>query len=257
MDPMLTWTHPELAYRYERLVELVWTNGWHVNIVSSTRSKAEQIDIYNRWVAGNYSAPSVANPYLFNGYHPDGWPLYGSNHMIQEDGYSHALDLGWMGCSPAQLAALAWQCGLRLTVPDENWHFQMFPHQYTTPVPIFPTSFSEDMTMSTTVYEADMRPGGEVIADFPLLVQNGTLEGRVRVVSTILIRQRPASGTDKVVAVWCDGEPKPVMVRGDGRVSEIPVWKRGFCSVGGNAGSFPSSPADGMAFEARELWVPA
>lgn len=117
-------SHPELARRYERLVELVWSHGWEVWIGSSTRSRATQEDLYERWHAGTYRVPSVANPNADGGPSPWGWHWLGSYHMPQADGYSHALDLGWRGCSNAEFFDLAASCGLVRTVRSENWHYQ-------------------------------------------------------------------------------------------------------------------------------------
>lgn len=244
---MLEWSHPILAQRYNDLVGLMWSKGWHISIVSATRSREEQIDIYNRWVNGNYNAPSVANPYTWNGKHPDGWDLIGSLHMPQADGYSHALDLGWMGCTPKQVEELAWQAGLRLTVPGENWHFQYFLHQQSTPPLLFPSNITTGVEQMTTVYEGDLRPGTDNIYDFPLLPKDGESTGKMICQSRLLIRQRPASGQEKVIQVWCGGEQRPVAVPADGQVAEIGVWRRGFCSV---------VVERGMVVEARELWLP-
>lgn len=129
---MLDLSHPELKRRYDALVSHCWANGWEIWIGSSTRDYATQADLYQRWLDGSYKVPSVANPDLPHGPCPQilgGWTIKGSYHMPQADNYSHALDLGWRGCSEYEFEALANLCGLQQAVPNENWHYQWFNKQ--------------------------------------------------------------------------------------------------------------------------------
>lgn len=120
-------THPEMVTRYDALNEHCTKQGWHLAIVSSTRDYAEQKVLYDAWrnglrsaQAGNPDAPLYQSPW--------GWMAQGSLHQPQADGFSHALDLGWAGCSALDVANAATQYGLRLDVTKENWHFQWWDH---------------------------------------------------------------------------------------------------------------------------------
>lgn len=115
-----------MVARWERLVALCWEHGCEVWISSSSRSYATQKDLYRRWVNGTYKTPYVANPDRVVGPSPFGWTIHGSYHMIQADGYSHALDLGHRGLSNGDFDDLAVSCGLVRTVPKEFWHRQWF-----------------------------------------------------------------------------------------------------------------------------------
>lgn len=122
-------SHPELARRYDHLVRLCWERGIEIGITSSTRSRAAQEAMYYRWRLpknhpNHYDVPSVANPNSDGGPSPWGWRWRGSKHMVQADGYSHALDLHWHGIHAAGFEQLAMLVGLRQTVPNENWHYQ-------------------------------------------------------------------------------------------------------------------------------------
>lgn len=119
-------THPEMVRRFEALQRDAARRNWRIGVTSSTRSRAQQEDLYRRWRAGTYDVPSVANPNGNNGTSPWGWTIRGSYHMPQADGYSHALDLWWDGCSAVELERLAATYGLVQTVPRENWHYQWF-----------------------------------------------------------------------------------------------------------------------------------
>lgn len=116
-----------MVRRYNALVEKCWSNGWNISIVASTRDYATQKGLYDAWRAGLRSA-QAANPDVDLYTSPWGWVAKGSLHQIQADGFSHALDLGWSGCSPMDLANAAAEFGLRLDVAGENWHFQWWDY---------------------------------------------------------------------------------------------------------------------------------
>lgn len=147
-------SHPELVRRFNLLVAECWANGWECGITSSTRSKATQEDLYRRWLAGTYKVPSVANPNAPHGPSPWGWTIVGSYHMPQADGFSHALDLHWRGCTPSEFERLANKCGLQRTVPNENWHYQWFNRQVIFPGPPEPPPQQEDKLIAIIVADA-------------------------------------------------------------------------------------------------------
>lgn len=120
-------SHPELLRRWNLLVSRSAERGWGVWIVSSTRS----IDTQRFWYALYKMVPSqwpniVADPDRDAGVTPWGWRGRGSFHMVQLDGYSHALDINWSGAYTHEMHALANTCGLRFPEPTENWHTQAF-----------------------------------------------------------------------------------------------------------------------------------
>lgn len=122
-NPQLAFTHPEFVRRYELLVERCWARSWSIWISSSSRSYEQQTAWYRLFLAGQWPAP-VANPDQRWGPSPWGWDARGSLHMIQHDGWSHALDLSWQGPYAYQLHALARTCGIRFPEPGEDWHAQ-------------------------------------------------------------------------------------------------------------------------------------
>jgi hypothetical protein len=127
----LGWSHPELVRRFNGLLEACWARGWFLDVISSTRSYESQKSLYVAYITGLRSSV-VANPDAFAGYAPQsellseggGWAVWGSMHMPQYDGYSHAIDVAIEGMQWWELHALAQQYGLYKTVPSENWHLQ-------------------------------------------------------------------------------------------------------------------------------------
>lgn len=140
----VAFTHPEMVRRWETLVALCWERGCEVWISSSTRSYATQKDLYQRWLAGTYNTPYVANPDRLVGESPWGWNVYGSYHMIQADGYSHALDLGHRGVSNDEFEGMAVSCGLVRTVPREFWHRQWFSKDLVFAAPAVPSGDEQE-----------------------------------------------------------------------------------------------------------------
>lgn len=126
----LGFSHPELSRRYTLLVGEMWRRGFDIWIASSSRSEAQQREWYALYLRGLWLVDGkpaiVADPDRDAGATPFGWNAHGSLHMIQRDGYSHALDLGSAGCTHAQLHAIADLCGLRFPEPTEWWHTQAF-----------------------------------------------------------------------------------------------------------------------------------
>lgn len=117
-------SHPELQRRWDLLVARTWMFGAELWVEASTRSEATQRDLYERWKLGLYKVPIVANPDHVLGGSPWGWPVRGSYHMVQADGYSHALDVGWRGITQDLFESVAATCGLLRTETNEAWHYQ-------------------------------------------------------------------------------------------------------------------------------------
>ncbi len=144
MIDALIWTHPELVRRYTLLVERCWAKGWDISITSSTRTEATQRLWYGLWQQGLW--PNlVADPDRYYCQAPDelgGWTAKGSMHMIQQDGYSHALDLAWWGPSATQFRLEAFECGLRAVESTENWHYQFWDVSRE----VFPCPGDDDVT---------------------------------------------------------------------------------------------------------------
>lgn len=146
-------SHPELIRRFNRLLEACWSRGWHLDIVSSTRTYESQKSLYLAYRSGLRSSV-VANPDAFAGKAPEtyllldngGWDMHGSMHMPQYDGYSHAIDVAIEGVSWWEFHMLAEQFGLYKTVPSEDWHLQWFTPQgvFNAPLTIMSTE-EEDM----------------------------------------------------------------------------------------------------------------
>ena len=159
----LTLTHPDMAKRFNALVEYGAERGWHVSIISSTRDYAEQKALYAAWASGLRSA-KAGNPDADLYASPWNWMARGSLHQVQVDGFSHALDLGWAGCSPFDIADAAQTFGLRLDVAGENWHFQWWGPGGVHPAPALDTK-DDDMTPQefATAIGAKMNSDGVVV----------------------------------------------------------------------------------------------
>jgi hypothetical protein len=128
MNPQLAFTHPELVRRYEMLVARMWRRGWDIGITSSSRSEAQQRLWYQMYLRGEF-ANIVANPDRIYARSPWGWVARGSMHMIQADGYSHALDVNWTGCTGRQMLDEAYMVGLFNVEPTENWHLEAWDYR--------------------------------------------------------------------------------------------------------------------------------
>jgi len=119
----LTNIHPELAKRFTRLADWAATQGWQVGITSGSRSYAEQRNLYIAYVTG--ARPILAvNPDIVTGASPWGWNAKGSLHQIQYDGFSHALDIWWIGTDASTIHSKAYQFGLQFVNAQEDWHCQ-------------------------------------------------------------------------------------------------------------------------------------
>jgi hypothetical protein len=244
-------SHPELAKRYNQLVELCWARGWYVGITSSTRSYQEQTILYANYRAG--TGNKAANPNAVIGKTPFGWNAYGSYHMIQQDGYSHALDLHWQQCTPGQFAEAARQCGLRLTVPGENWHFQWWNtagiFDKPLPDPIVVPETPEEDEMTPVIHDPILRvgtgatPGSTPVYDFTYLPidTNGAAANGMIVSSALYVRR--SGGASLGFTVYQQGAPVRYSVPEDGTTVRVPIVAEGLISVVGD-----------VIVEAREQW---
>lgn len=144
--------HPTLAWRlYLALLEL-WTNyGFRsVTIESAARTELEQRRLYAAYKAGTF--PNlVANPDREISNTPIG-KMRGSWHMVQRDGFAHAVDLTRPGHRltwPMMHKALD-SVGLWHGVPTEPWHAQAMLSSGWVPGPTPPAEPElPDLTMET------------------------------------------------------------------------------------------------------------
>jgi hypothetical protein len=245
-------SHPELARRYDLLVEHAAVRGWRIGITSSTRQRAQQEAMYADWIANGPPPPSVANPNNSHGSSPWDWVITGSYHMPQADGFSHALDINWdrPKVDAEDIEALANRCGLVQTVPNEDWHYQWFNRK--TIFPVDPTLDqpiqSEDDDMGTTIHQPRDRGDGRT-QDILRMPAFGATAGGSVVYSTVFIRQLPRpSITDATAVVYCNGSPQHVALPADGRTMPAWVTADGLVSV---ECDFP------VWVEGHETWVKA
>lgn len=128
LDSNLRGVHPVLAYRVEQL--LAEPSLSRYSIYPAVRTRAKQEALYAKWKAGRGNLAANPNRTLRTGPEwPYDWTPKGSWHMVQGDGYGHAVDLKrpW-NRSRAQARAdvhpfLA-RYGLKATVASEFWHVQ-------------------------------------------------------------------------------------------------------------------------------------
>lgn len=236
-------SHPELVKRYNKLVEESWKRSWFIGITSSSRSYDEQAALYRAYL--NHTGNNAANPDQVLGKSPWGWPVKGSYHMEQADGFTHALDLHWSQCSPEQFAELANYCGLHLTVPGENWHFQwwdtdgIFDNPSAQPEP---TDEEED-DMTPLIHTPTPRAGIANVYDFTYLPADtgGQAAFGIVVSSNLYIRRN--GGAPVGFTVYIQGAPTKYNVPEDGTTVTVPVTHEGLISVVGD-----------VIVEAREMW---
>lgn len=244
----LALTHPKMAERCNQLVALCWSRSWYVGITSSTRSYDEQKSLYDAYKNAPSTHNTAANPdaSLFTSpAEVGGWPVKGSFHMVQQDGHSHALDLHWSQCSPEELAEAAQQCGLRLTVAGENWHFQWFDQNGVFDNPSAVPTVSEEDEMTPVIHNPSLREGSGIIPvwDFTYLPADtaGQAVFGIVVVSNLYIRRH--LGADTLCTVYIQGAPTKYRVPEDGTTMVVPVTHEGLTSVVGD-----------VIVEAREQW---
>lgn len=227
-------SHPELVKRYNRLVGICWERGWYVGITSSTRSYAEQRSLWRAYQAG--VGNEAADPDAVVGPSPWGWKIHGSYHMVQADGYSHALDLHWQQCSAKQFESAANLVGLRLTVPGENWHFQWFDtrgvFEPLLPEPLSP-EFEED-EMTPLIHRPEAREGAPNVWDFTFVPAHtlGRPVAGWNCSSVLVLRRR--GGAAPKATVYQQGVPTEYALPEDGTTLTVPIVREGLLSVVGD-----------------------
>jgi hypothetical protein len=158
--------------------------------------------------------------------------------MVQEDGYSHALDLHWQQCTPVQLQQAANLVGLRLTVVGENWHFQWWDANgvFAKPIPDpLPPASKDDDDMVPTILKAEPRPGVANTYDFTYLPASATFGGVV-VDTAIYVRREQPDKLATQVQVYQQGAESTVDLPADGTTVKVNVTKEGLTSLVGVGG---------------------
>lgn len=150
-DPELALLHPEFRRRNEALVAECWRRSWNVRYVRVTADRKAQRDLYQAYVNRVRSIPA-ANPDAVGSLCPDDplltgggarWNVVGSLHMVQADGWSHAIDYGIEGCTWDEFHALAHGLGIRFPLAEwavykEPWHGQWWDASGVYPAPLLP-----------------------------------------------------------------------------------------------------------------------
>jgi hypothetical protein len=109
--------HPELRVRVN--ATLTATAGF-AKLVSSSRTHAEQAALFKKFKEGRGNL--AANPDRFD----PKTGRRGSNHQVQDDGNSYAVDITVRAVSDRKrLEIIANSHGLIRTVPSEYWHFEL------------------------------------------------------------------------------------------------------------------------------------
>lgn len=116
--------HPTFAARDLRMRTEAQTLGIAVGHIRTVATYDEQKALYARYLAG--TGNQAANPDAVGYQSPWGWLQRGSWHMEQVDGYGHAIDYSWDGCSTEEFHALCARHGIGFPVVRENWHAQWF-----------------------------------------------------------------------------------------------------------------------------------
>ena len=150
----LDYIHPEMIKRFTRLVRWAWSNSWDVGVNSGARSYSQQKDWYTQYLNGTWPYGLVADPDRISGPSPWGWIAKGSLHMIQADGYAHALDINWIGTTAQRVHEQAYKYGLRFVEPTENWHCQWWDFRSG----IFPVLEEDDMTPEEYAHSLGLHP---------------------------------------------------------------------------------------------------
>lgn len=145
--------HPVLFLRVEAMLADPRMAGYRV--VSGVRTYEMQKSLFSGWrkrlarVPGFQHYNRAANPDLAGAATFDGLAFRGSYHMIQDDGYGHAVDLR----GPAtHTRAKKWRLvgevgddyGLRQTVAGEWWHLQARDKTHWFDAPRIASSTGED-----------------------------------------------------------------------------------------------------------------
>lgn len=259
LDPALLQTEPELARRYTRLIEIQWEKSRQAGISAATRSRALQESLRTAFLAGTYKVPDVADPNALGSWSPWGWRTRGSKHMIQADGYSHALDLWRAGSTEQEFKDDANACGLSQTVKHEWWHLQAWEGGLWFPITdpkllgqvLTTQSVEEEEDDMTPVYKKPtVRPGTgpgttqTLVQDFTVLPADtgGQAPWGTKISSQLYLRL--VGDVPNSILVFFDAVPQQVDLPRDGSTIGVPVPRGGLCSVVG----------DGIVVESCEIW---
>lgn len=133
LDSNLRGVHPVLAYRVKRL--LAEPSLSRYGTYPAVRDRAKQEALFAKWKAGRGNLAADPNRTLRTGAaFPYDWTPKGSWHMVQGDGYGHAVDLKrpWnrsRAQARAEVHPFLERHGLRATVRSEWWHVQALTSQ--------------------------------------------------------------------------------------------------------------------------------
>ncbi len=137
--------HPLLAYRVRLLLADPALRGQY-GVISGARSYGAQKNLWDRYRAGvgNLAANPAAPITTHLGW-PFEWLPTGSFHMVQADGWGHAIDLRRPAHHSRSMARslvhpLLPTYGLRATVSSEWWHLQALDRDGWVPGPQLPAT---------------------------------------------------------------------------------------------------------------------
>lgn len=133
IEANLRGVHPILAFRIRRLLSEPSLSRY--SIYPAVRDRAKQEALYAKYKAGRGNLAANPNRTLRTGpAFPYDWTPKGSWHMVQGDGYGHAVDLKrpWnrsRAQARAEVHPYLERHGLRATVRSEWWHVQALTSQ--------------------------------------------------------------------------------------------------------------------------------
>lgn len=171
-DARLAQLHPEFVRRNEAFVGACWDRGWHIEYVRVTADIETQRSLYVAYRDRKRSIPA-ANPDVVGSLCPDDhlltagrprWNLVGSFHQVQADGWSHAIDYGYEGCTTDEFHALGHGYGIRFPLADwsvfkEPWHAQWWDAAGVYPAPLLaPAPLPQGDDMARLVQPNDGDP---------------------------------------------------------------------------------------------------
>lgn len=140
LDTNLYGVHPILEFRIRGLLSEPALKRY--GAYRAVRTKAKQQSLYARYMARRGNLAANPDRVLTTGPNfPYLWEPRGSWHMLQADGYGHAVDLKrpwWVSRAAADKAIKPYlaKWGLRQTVASEWWHLQALTSQGWIPGPI-------------------------------------------------------------------------------------------------------------------------
>lgn len=247
----LSQTGPQLASRVLAAQADVVAEGGELFLTSGPRSYSVQRYLRTEYVEKRRSI-EAADPDAVQGVSPWGWPVRGSYHMVQLDGWSWAVDVAWARITSARVRAIFARHGLLQTVPREDWHYQAFDGtgwftDYTTS--LVPQSLDIWEEPMLALHAPTVRPGGyngEQVLDFTYLPSNGERQGDlVCVQSVIALRDTTPDAVEREVLVFFNAQQFRATIPAGGASVLVTVVNSGLASVVGND----------LVAEARELWT--